>query len=137
MEPNYQELALAALDAPQDAAVLVKLRQAINDERGRELLLSIVELGKRNGASDGIQGAMSLFESMEDTSPVVAGYFMALLYPIASDALMHEVCDGIAMSIALKHCGELAPILRTLAGNETDEDVARHYREWAANLERS
>jgi len=77
------------------------------------------------------------FELIEDADPVVAGYFVALLYPVASDAFLHDICDGIAMSIAMQHSATLAPILRDLASNEGDDDIAKRYREWAENIEAS
>jgi hypothetical protein len=78
---------------------------------------------------------MKLLEELVEVDAVIAGYLMALLYPLASRQYLHETCDAIELWMHEIHDTRLAPLLKEAARRTDELDMKRRCEEWARAIE--
>jgi len=93
-------------------------------------LVSLQE-AQTGGRADAIRKTMSLLEGAMERDPVMAARLMCSLYPLAGEALLHEVCDAIDIWIYEYHPRELAEVFRKKAQNTSTGYMRTKYMEWA------
>ncbi|MBN2573590.1 MAG: hypothetical protein JXP73_03420 [Deltaproteobacteria bacterium] len=121
---------LLAGESPRAAAAI---------EAGMEdgLVIALVALleGEMGDHHEGMRATMSLLERSMERAPTVACRLMAALYPLASEAYYHEVCDAIDTWIHTKQPHDLVGAFRHKATTATIGYMARKYLEWSKIIE--
>lgn len=69
---------------------------------------------------------MSGLEAMAGQDRDNAGCLMFALYPIASELMLHDVCDGIALWFVHNRSPVLVSHVKQLAASESDPDFKRY-----------
>ena len=78
-------------------------------------------------AEDRVTLVMQLLEEMAEHRVAEACCLMLLLWPVASELMMHHICDGIDLWIAHTNSATLKEHLRHIAALETNHGLKRHY----------
>ena len=86
-----------------------------------------VAMGKTN--EEQVSGAMQQLEAMAEYQLDDACCLMIALWPLASDLMLHDVCDSIDLWICNNRSRQLIEYLRGRALSESDPGVRRHLEE--------
>ena len=78
-------------------------------------------------ADDRAAIVMQSLEDMAEYRVDVACCLMLSLWPVASDLMLHDICDRIDLWIAHNRPAALIEHLRHIATSEVDPDLKRHY----------
>jgi hypothetical protein len=78
-------------------------------------------------AEDRVTVVMRLLEEMADHQVEAACCLMLSLWPVASELMMHDMCDGIDLWVAHNRSATVIEHLRHAAASEVDPDLKRHY----------
>ena len=78
-------------------------------------------------AEDRVMFVMRLLEEMAEHRVEAACCLMLSLWPVASELMMHDICDGIDLWIARNRSAAVIEHLRHATASEVDPDLKRHY----------
>lgn len=98
----------------------------------RDGAASVIEALLRDAATeaakpeDRVNVVMSAIEAMADHQIEAACGLMLVLYPVASDLMMHDVCDSIDLWICHNRTSGVIQVLQRVAASETDPHFKRH-----------
>ncbi len=123
--------------SPPDRDALAHARARVEGSESPELLSALVLMlvgDDRAPASEGYLRALSALEAIAEDDPALGGVLMAYLYPHASRAFRHDVCDAIELWMDSFRDSILARRLRDLPAD--DPDFAVRLGRWAASVER-
>ena len=94
---------------------------------------SVIEVLLRNRstgegeAPDRVASVMRLLEELAEHKRDTACCLMLSLYPVASEVMMHDVCDAIGLWIAHNRSAAVLAEITRLTESETDPDLKRYY----------
>ncbi|HEX5245127.1 MAG TPA: hypothetical protein VFW23_17845 [Tepidisphaeraceae bacterium] len=93
-----------------------------------ELVQAAFTRVRRAGGDDkhAVQHLMTSLEVLTEISPLTARILMATLWPVASQLLLHEVCDAIDLWIVNEMSDVLRHRLRQMMESEHEESSRRH-----------
>jgi hypothetical protein len=77
-------------------------------------------------AEDRVNVVMRSLEAMAEHQVEAACGLMLSLYPVASELMMHDVCDSIDLWIWNNRTPGMIEHLKCAAASETDPDLKRH-----------
>ena len=78
-------------------------------------------------ADDRVASVMQSLEEMAEHRVEDACCLMLTLWPVASELMLHEICDGIDLWIAHNRSVTVIEHLKHVAALEVDPDLKRHY----------
>lgn len=85
---------------------------------------------------DGVNFLMRRIEELAEVDYTGACILMIALWPIASEAFMHDICDAIDLWIVSNPSSSLLDYLRRLSQDEPNHDQRRHWDSLAASITR-
>ena len=91
-----------------------------------QAMLADASAGKKD-ADDRVSSVMQSLEEMAEHRVEAACCLMLVLWPVASELMLHDVCDGIDLWIAHNRAGAVIEHLKHIAALEVDPDLKRHY----------
>jgi hypothetical protein len=132
------EVVLSLRERPMSRTRLASARAIIDKGNGEALFKALFDsLRSEHPESEeipAITSLMPLLESMYDLEPVVAGYLMARLRPVASRRFFHNVADAIDLYMVSSTSEELAETLLRLAEEGVRPRLQKLYASWAAAI---
>jgi hypothetical protein len=121
---GMKELASALCASPLRHTAVAEAADAVRHGSSKDLFEALFD------SLPEVYPAMGVLERLFDADPVVGGTLMAHLYPIASRARMHDVCDAIELWMHHKGNAALAQTLRDNHHAEQDEALQRKHQMW-------
>lgn len=121
-----------ALDAPVRAASAVGGPAGIRADALLSAMLSAA--GQADDPVGAIERTLTAIEAFSSATPVVGGALLALLYPAADAATLHEICDAIELNLYDVHDAALAEALEQLASQDPTPAGRERCQRWAAAI---
>jgi hypothetical protein len=130
---DVMELASSLCSELVESTPLKSAKVVVEAEAEDTVMANLVALQETRLGSriDGIRETLSLLESAMEREPVIAARLMASLYPLAGQALLHEVCDAIDIWIYECHPAELVEAFSRKAEGIASGPMGKKYLEWA------
>ncbi len=124
------------IDCPDDKEVLSSVAVYIDAGMGAQIFNMLLNKGLDAEKRKEIQivKTMSFLEKLMDISPVIAGYLMGRLYPMAGKMHLHEVCDAIELWMHANKDENLAGSLMKLANEGVRPLLQKRYIAWATRI---
>lgn len=82
---------------------------------------------RHKDAADRVASVMQSLEEMAEHRVEAACCLMLSLLPVASDLMLHDICDGIDLWIAHNRTVAVLYHLKHIAASEVDPNRKRHY----------
>lgn len=122
-------------DESKRAGAISTAEHSLTPECAKDLLLALLDLERASSSEQwAIDKTMTFLEVLMEESPLLGAALMAVLYPLASDAFLHEVCNGIEFWIEDSREARLVEILQSLASGASDQRLARRYNRWVDSI---
>jgi len=83
---------------------------------------------------EAVSTVMARLESLQSVNRYLASCLMAYLWGIASEQMMHDVCDAIALWMTSEPSAQLRAYLEALLSSTQDPDTRRHIEGWLSNF---
>ena len=129
-------LARALAANPGDRASVEATAEQIAGGKGEHVFKALLDARRGDDTDENeiMTSTLSSLETMMATSPSVAGYLMARLFPVAGGRYFHHVADAIDLHMVASTSAELAAVLMTLAKEGVSPRLQKRYEIWAAQI---
>lgn len=137
IDDETRRVARALSAAPTDCEALAAAARRIGERGGLALFEAMVneQRGEDVDRKTVVERVMAVLEAMTDAEPAVAGYLMALLYPLASHRGVHDTADAIPLFLTHGSDPRVVDVLNTLGADRTlSPRLQKKYAAWARAL---